>query len=51
MKSATLYNLSKSHMIDSELLQLAKGWSDFIFYRTIIWRLHDLYQILHHPEY
>ena len=31
----------------SELLQLAKGWSNFIFYRTIIWRLqkirvHDL---------
>ena len=24
----------------SELLQLAKGWSNFIFYRTIIWRLH-----------
>ena len=23
----------------SELLQLAKGWSNFIFYRTIIWRL------------
>ena len=24
----------------SELLQLAKGWSNFKFYRIIIWRLH-----------
>ena len=23
----------------SELLQLAKGWGNFMFYRTIIWRL------------
>ena len=24
----------------SELLQLAKGWGNFKFYRDIIWRLH-----------
>ena len=29
----------KSHMNYSELLQLAKGWSDFIFYRIIFWRV------------
>ena len=29
----------------SELLQLAKGWSNFIFYRTIIWRLRRINRI------
>jgi len=27
----------------SELLQLAKGWGNFKFYRGIIWRLHYYY--------
>ena len=26
----------------SELLQLAKGWGNFKFYRGIIWRLHNI---------
>ena len=38
----------KSHVNYSELLQLAKGWSNFIFYRTIIWRLHNIYKL---PSY
>ena len=29
----------------SELLQLAKGWGNFKFYRGIIWRLRPLAQI------
>ncbi|HIW83178.1 MAG TPA: hypothetical protein H9873_02500, partial [Candidatus Dorea gallistercoris] len=28
-----------SHVNYSELLQLAKGWGNFIFYRINIWRL------------
>ena len=32
-------NLSKSHVNYSELLQLAKGWGNFISDRIIIWRL------------
>ena len=27
----------------SELLQLAKGWGNFIFYRSIIWRLPSIH--------
>ena len=35
----------KSHVNYSELLQLAKGWGNFKFYRGIIWRLRWIYLI------
>ena len=43
----------KSHVNYSELLQLAKGWGNFISDRIIIWRLQYIgcSDVLHHFHY
>ena len=40
--SKKLQSMQKSHVNYSELLQLAKGWGNFKFYRINIWRLRKI---------